>query len=149
MLTVEWETQGVHMKRGFSWLVLWACSAGTRDFFPALRTCSNWLSIKIKFSSLYTISFRMSPLPSKLGIQSCHVAYLWSCLFLTPRPLKKGFSASPRRLRMFLLQILASWNLMEVEEMKTKSLRRLYPITGEILCSRKSYRYCFSSEITK
>jgi hypothetical protein len=36
MLTVEWETQGVHMKRGFSWLVLWACRAGTRDFCSAL-----------------------------------------------------------------------------------------------------------------
>jgi hypothetical protein len=29
-------TQGVHMKGVLSWLVRWACRAGTRDFAPAL-----------------------------------------------------------------------------------------------------------------
>jgi hypothetical protein len=63
-------TQGVHMKGVVPWLVRWARRAATRYFCPALVALVGLVQI---FSSPYTISLHLFPLPSKLGIQPCQV----------------------------------------------------------------------------
>ncbi len=58
-------TQRVQIEGVHPWLVCWACRAGTGYFCSSLTALvSPVLNI---FSSLYTISFPLSPSPSKLG----------------------------------------------------------------------------------
>ncbi len=57
------------MRGVLPWLVRWAWCAGTRDFCPALAALVG--PVQNIFSSLYTISIHLSPLPSKLGRQPC------------------------------------------------------------------------------
>jgi hypothetical protein len=58
------------MKSVFPWLIHWAYRAGTRDFCSALAAL---VSPAQKFD---TILLHLSPSPSKVGRQSCRVAYL-------------------------------------------------------------------------
>ncbi len=53
------------MKEVLSWLVLWACRAGTRDFYPALAALVSPLQ-NVFFSSPYSISIYVSTSPSNL-----------------------------------------------------------------------------------
>jgi hypothetical protein len=57
-----------------SWLVRWACHAGTRDFCLALAALVG--PVQIFFPSPYIISIHLTPSPSKLSRQSCGVACL-------------------------------------------------------------------------
>ncbi len=70
------ETQRVQMKGVLSWLVRWACRAGTRDFCSALAALVG--PVQNIFSPPYTISIPLSPYasPGKLGRQPCWVACL-------------------------------------------------------------------------
>ncbi len=52
--------------------------AGTRGFCPTLAAVVG--PVQNIFFSLYTISINLSPLPSKLGRQSCRVACLLICV---------------------------------------------------------------------
>jgi hypothetical protein len=65
------------MKEVISWLVRWACRAGTRDICSALATLVG--PVQNIFSSRYTISIPLSPSPSKQGRQPCWVACLLVC----------------------------------------------------------------------
>jgi hypothetical protein len=67
MLTVEWGTQGVHMKRGFFLVGALGLSCWYKRLLFCLG-CSSRLSTKKKFHSQYTISLHMSPSSSKLGM---------------------------------------------------------------------------------
>jgi hypothetical protein len=66
------------MKVVLPWLVRWAHRAGTRDFGPALAALVG--PGQNIFSSPYTISFYLSPSPSKLGRHLCLVAFLFLCV---------------------------------------------------------------------
>jgi hypothetical protein len=58
------------MKENLSWLVCWACRAIHEIFvLPWLLYVVDPVQYKIFFSSPYTISIPLSPLPSKLGRQ--------------------------------------------------------------------------------
>jgi hypothetical protein len=60
-----------------SWMVRWACRAGTRDFGPALAALVG--SVKNIFSSLYTISNAFVLITQQAGQQPCWVACLLVC----------------------------------------------------------------------
>jgi hypothetical protein len=66
------------MKGVLSWLVFWACRAGTSDFCSALAALVG--PVKKHFSSAYTISISLSLSPSKLGRQPFWVACLLVCV---------------------------------------------------------------------
>ncbi len=77
LLTVEMRWMGikrVQVKGALSWLVSWACRAGTREFCSTLSALVG--PVQNIFSSPYTISIPLSPSPSKLGRQPCWVACL-------------------------------------------------------------------------
>jgi hypothetical protein len=53
-----------------SWLVRWACRAGTRDFCFALAALVGLVQ-KFVYLTVHYFSSFLSPSPSKLGRQSC------------------------------------------------------------------------------
>ncbi len=76
LLTVETEANGDSKstnERGPSLVVRLSLHAGTKGFCPSVAAL---VSSIIFCSSLYTISNHLSASPSKLGRQSCRVAYL-------------------------------------------------------------------------
>ncbi len=77
------------MKGVIPLLVCWAYCAGTRDLSPVLAALVG--QIQNIFFPLYTISLRLSPLPSKL----CH----FTCLLKCERQARQtaGFTHSKRQ----------------------------------------------------
>ncbi len=77
-------TQSVQMKgvlSFLSWLVRWACRAGTRDFCSALAAVDG--PVQNAFSSPYTISIPLSSSPTspnKVGRQPCWIACFLVCV---------------------------------------------------------------------
>jgi hypothetical protein len=82
LLTFETEVNGGSKstnERGPSLIGSLGVSCWYQRFLFCLG-CSSQPSTKYFFSSLYTISIHFSPLPSKLGMQSCWVACLLACV---------------------------------------------------------------------
>jgi hypothetical protein len=65
------------MKRVLSWLILWACRAGTRDFYTALAGLVS--PVKIFFTSPFTLSILCPYRAAVQGRLSLNM-FLWSVL---------------------------------------------------------------------
>ncbi len=83
----EWGTQRGLIIGVLSWLVRWACRAGTREFCSALAVLVGPVQNIIFFTVHYSISIPFSPLPSKLGRQPCWVACLFVCVSARTLPM--------------------------------------------------------------
>ncbi len=68
----HWE----HMKGVLPMLVCWALWTGRRDFFSCLGCSSQSSTKNIFFLEAHNFAIHLSPLPSKLGRQSCRTACL-------------------------------------------------------------------------
>ncbi len=85
MLTVETEVNGYSKstnERGPSLAGSLGLSCRNKRFLYRLG-CSSWPSIFIFFLTVYPISIHLSPSPSKLGRQSCWVASILVCVFVS------------------------------------------------------------------
>jgi hypothetical protein len=73
LLTVETtlygDSKSTNERGPFSFVVTWACRAGTRDFYSVFTACHSRPIAKKKFSSPYSISIHLSSMSSKLAGQ--------------------------------------------------------------------------------
>jgi hypothetical protein len=109
LLKLRWMgAQRGQMKGFLSWLIRWACRAGTRYLCSALAALVG--PVENIFSSPYTISVTLSPSPSKLGRQPCWVA----CLLVCVSCLSYGSPSGPVFLPQFSIDLLSS-SMVSVE----------------------------------
>jgi hypothetical protein len=72
----EWRLQKYIWKGSFFGWFVGFCCAGTRDFCPAFAFLDGPVQNIFLLTGHYSISLDIYPLPSKLGRQSCRIAYL-------------------------------------------------------------------------